>query len=85
MPRRPHGHDNLCTNSLALLGAGMAVHDGRALPIAPMFHIAALSVMLGYRNQPEQSAAALRAAAVWIQAAQPASGRFAQRRPAHAA
>jgi long-chain acyl-CoA synthetase len=39
-------HDNLYANSLAFLGAGVARDEGRALLIAPMFHIAAVSVML---------------------------------------
>ena len=41
-------HDNLCANALAFLGAGMAQGEGRALLIAPMFHIAAASVMMGH-------------------------------------
>jgi acyl-CoA synthetase (AMP-forming)/AMP-acid ligase II len=41
-------HDNLCANALAFLGAGMAQGEGRALLIAPMFHIAAASVMIGH-------------------------------------
>ncbi len=41
-------HDNLCTNSLAFLGAGLSRDPGPALLIAPMFHIAALSVMLAH-------------------------------------
>ncbi len=41
-------HENLCANALAAVGAGMTQADGRALLIAPMFHIAAAALMLGH-------------------------------------
>ena len=39
-------HEGLCANALAALGEGMTQADGRALLIAPMFHIAAGAMML---------------------------------------
>ena len=41
-------HDSLCANALAALGAGMTRGDGRALLIAPMFHMAAGTMMLAH-------------------------------------
>jgi long-chain acyl-CoA synthetase len=41
-------HQNLCANALAALGTGITRGDGRALLIAPMFHIAAGCMMLAH-------------------------------------
>jgi acyl-CoA synthetase (AMP-forming)/AMP-acid ligase II len=41
-------HDSLCANALAAVGAGMTRGEGRALLIAPMFHIAACTSMLAH-------------------------------------
>ena len=41
-------NEGLCANALAAVGEGMTQADGRALLIAPMFHIAAGAMMLGH-------------------------------------
>lgn len=41
-------HESLCANALAALGEGLSSVDGRALLIAPMFHIAAAALMLAH-------------------------------------
>ena len=41
-------HDNLCANALAALAASVTRADGRALLIAPLFHIAAVTLMLAH-------------------------------------
>jgi long-chain acyl-CoA synthetase len=41
-------HDNLATNALAALGQGITQGEGRALLIAPMFHIAVGALMHGH-------------------------------------
>ena len=41
-------HDNLSANALAALGEGATRSDGRALLIAPMFHVAAGTLMLAH-------------------------------------
>jgi long-chain acyl-CoA synthetase len=41
-------HENLCSNALGGISVGITHGDGRALLIAPMFHIAAASTMLAH-------------------------------------